>query len=314
MFKFLSLKAFRVYIAVAVIFNVALYSPHHPLPAADDVASNIKNNSTDRMLNLWQPNIQNVSSDFGGALMNRSDTKPVVVAYAISLIKCQDIRSTTAGLIDAAIVLRHSVHLMSIRNPESRSKYDYKMYAIVHRDAEPCSHVLRDVGYQIILVDTPVTKKEMQSEYLQKNIHREKCCGEHEFIKLYAYTLLDHPIVVHVDIDFTFRLPMDDLFDAMLYNSTSPEGIQARSRIPIERPGIDKLPDKIDFYMTRDWSFVNSLRPTGFQAGLMILRPNMNSFNTILDVIRNEKYVGGVLGKNGWGGKGTSSFLSAFPL
>jgi hypothetical protein len=75
----------------------------------------------------------------------RNGTVPVI-AYAISLVRCGDRQSSTAGLIDAALVLRHSVHMQSIRNPASGSKYDYQMYAIVHADAVECSHVLKTVG------------------------------------------------------------------------------------------------------------------------------------------------------------------------
>ena len=69
--------------------------------------------------------------------------KPIQVAYAISLIKCSDKQSSTSGLIDTATVLRHSVHQTSMRNPSSGSKYDYKMYAIVHKKAESCSQPRR---------------------------------------------------------------------------------------------------------------------------------------------------------------------------
>lgn len=75
----------------------------------------------------------------------RNGTVPVI-AYAISLVKCGDHQSSTAGLIDAALVLQHSVHMQSIRNPASGSKYDYQMYAFVHVDAVECSHVLKTVG------------------------------------------------------------------------------------------------------------------------------------------------------------------------
>ena len=61
------------------------------------------------------------------AAMEKNPDKSVV-AYAISLIKCGDHQNVNAaGLIDAALVLRHSVHKISRRNPASGSKYDYKM-------------------------------------------------------------------------------------------------------------------------------------------------------------------------------------------
>ena len=125
---------------------------------------------------------------------------PIQVAYAISLIKCSDFQSSTSGLIDAATILRHSVHQQSLRNPKSGSKYDYKMYAIVHKNAESCSHMLEDLGYHIIVKDSPVKISEIRGEYLRKNVHKEWCCGADEFIKLYAYKIHSHPIVVHTDI------------------------------------------------------------------------------------------------------------------
>ena len=63
----------------------------------------------------------------------------------------------------------------------------------------------------------PVKPSEIRGEHLRKRIHKDGCCGEHEFIKLYAYTITGHPIVVHTDVDFMFYQPMDELFDAMLY-------------------------------------------------------------------------------------------------
>jgi hypothetical protein len=65
----------------------------------------------------------------------------VTIAYAISFIKCGDFQTHSAGLTDAALVLRHSVHKIHLN-----SKYDYKMYAIVHRQAESCSSALQEMG------------------------------------------------------------------------------------------------------------------------------------------------------------------------
>ena len=102
------------------------------------------------------------------------------IAYAISLIKCGDHQSTPAGLIDAALVLRHSVHMTSSRNPESGSKYDYRMIAIVHKKAETCSTKLRTVGFEIMVVDTPIQPKNIRGRFLRKMIDREWCCGHGE--------------------------------------------------------------------------------------------------------------------------------------
>ena len=123
-------------------------------------------------------------------------------------MKCGDEQTTSAGLIDAAIILQHSIHQISRRNyASSCSRYDYTMIALVHRQAEECSHVLRTVGFQIQIVDTPIDQTQIQDEHLRKNIHEEWCCGHDEFIKWYPYKMTDYLAVVHVDIDFTFQKP-----------------------------------------------------------------------------------------------------------
>ena len=188
--------------------------------------------------------------DEEGFLLERP-SKPVVVAYAISLIKCSDAHSTPAGLIDAALTLRHSVHLTSSRN--NKSHYDYEMFAIVHEKAESCSHVLKDAGFRVLVRKNPIEKEEIQDENLRKDIHRAWCCGHDEFIKLFAYHLVDYPIVVHVDMDFLFFNPMDVAFDAMLYHPASTIGRTAREQLPLEFPKTQQWPRNITALMTRDW-------------------------------------------------------------
>ena len=62
----------------------------------------------------------------------QSSIPPKTIAYAVSLIQCSNIDSNGPGLSDAALVLRHSIHQNSVRNPGSGSRYDYRMIAIVH--------------------------------------------------------------------------------------------------------------------------------------------------------------------------------------
>ena len=193
---------------------------------------------------------------------NNNNNKPIQIAYAISLIRCSDFQSSTSGLLDAATILRHSVHKTSIRNPNSGSKYDYKLYAIVHTKAKDCSHILSDLGYEVILKDSPVDISEIKGEYLRKNVHKEWCCGADEFVKLYAYTINQHPIVVHTDIDFMYYQPMDDVFDAMLEPYDSTGGKMARGRIEMEYPEKIK-PNNIQAYLTRDYHQVIPGRKAG---------------------------------------------------
>jgi hypothetical protein len=153
------------------------------------------------------------------AVTTTESSSPFVVAYAVSFIKCGDFQTQSADLTDASLILRHSIHQISSRNPLSGSRYDYKMYAIVHKKAVDCFKTLNETGFEVIVVDSPVQQSEIKGEHLRKYIHREWCCGSDEFIKLYAYSLLPHDIIVHVDIDFAFYKPMDNLFDALRYGA-----------------------------------------------------------------------------------------------
>lgn len=96
------------------------------------------------------------------------------VAYAVSFIKCGDWQTHAAGLTDASLVLRHSIHQQSRRNPASGSRYDYKMYAIVHRQAQECAAKLKKTGFEVVVVDPPVLQKDIQGAHLKKLIHKGK--------------------------------------------------------------------------------------------------------------------------------------------
>lgn len=248
--------------------------------------------------------------------VGRSDKKKrdnFTVAYAVSFIKCGDFQTHSAGLTDASLILRHSVHKISKRNLESGSKYDYKMYAIVHRQAEECSRILQQTGFEVLVVDPPVKQQEILGNHLRKTIHRERCCGADEFIKLYAYKLPEE-LIVHVDIDFAFFKPMDDLYDAMLHTKDSPEGRAARSRIQLERPN-DKWPDEIGAYITRDWPQVSPGKfPPGYQAGFIVTRRDPTIFAELIDIIKEGNYTDGWGWDVGWGGKGYGGYVGAMAM
>jgi hypothetical protein len=234
-------------------------------------------------------------------------TTTTTIAYAVSLIKCSDKISTPKGLTDASMVLRHSIHQNSIRNPMSGSKYDYKMYAIVHEQAVECSAALADAGFELVVKRPPIEKQDIQSKYLRETIHKEVCCGHDEFIKLYAY-LLEEPIVVHLDMDFIFHKPLDDLFDVMLLPNDNND--EPKSRVHRERPN-EPWPATVDAFLTRDWPLVKPGRIAGFQAGFIVLRPSQTVFDEIVQVIKTAEYVEGFSRQNGWGGKGYGGFIGA---
>ena len=232
-------------------------------------------------------------------------TSTTTIAYAVSLVKCSDKITTPVGLTDAGVVLAHSIHQNSIRNPASGSKYDYKMYAIVHEQAVACSGALASAGFELVIQKPPVQKQDIQSKYLRETIHKEVCCGHDEFIKLYAY-LLEEPIVVHLDMDFVFNKPLDDLFDVML----QPTMDEPKTRVHRERP--DKpWPKTVDAFLTRDWPSTRPGRIAGFQAGFIVLRPSQKVFDELVHVIKTAEYMDGNSPENGWGGKGYGGFVGA---
>eukprot|EP00591_Stephanopyxis_turris_P007307 CAMPEP_0195527096 /NCGR_PEP_ID=MMETSP0794_2-20130614/28550_1 /TAXON_ID=515487 /ORGANISM="Stephanopyxis turris, Strain CCMP 815" /LENGTH=490 /DNA_ID=CAMNT_0040657927 /DNA_START=227 /DNA_END=1699 /DNA_ORIENTATION=+ len=219
---------------------------------------------------------------------------PVVIAYAVSLIKCSKAGMTT-GFLDAAAILRHSIHKQSVHS--NRGKYSYKMYAIVHEQCKQHAPALETLGYTALVRDTPVKLEEMKGEYFRTHVENENCCGSAEFIKLYAYLILDHPIVVHLDMDYAILQPMDQLYDAMLFDKDSARGKAAREGLEREFPE-DPLPDKIDAFITRD---VTSSNPWSsrmvMQGGFIVNRPSQTDFDKYIDIIKEGNVTGG---KGGW--------------
>ena len=237
------------------------------------------------------------------------DGKPAKVAYAVSLIECTDHHksghASVAGLQDASIVLRHSIHQNSVQNPQSGSRYDYEMYAIVHEQAKACAPVLEDAGFKILIRDPPILASEIHGDFLRNNIQKEYCCGAHEFVKLYAYQI-PAPLVVHLDIDFIFRKPMDAVFDVMLGATDE----ATRAKVEREDPK-DPWPADVETMITRDYTSAYPGRKAGFQAGFWVLKPSQKHFDNLLAIIREGNYVAGFEPTNGWGGMGYGGFIGA---
>jgi hypothetical protein len=248
-----------------------------------------------------------------------SNRKPKI-AYAISLIKCGDHQSTPEGMLDAATVLRHSVHQTSSRNPSSGSAYDYEMYVLVHTQAEKCAQELSLIGYNVVVVNPPVYPKDIQGKFLRENVHSEWCCGSDEFIKLYAYNLTQHPLVVHLDIDFMMVKPMDRLFDAMLSQGekNQQQMLSLWDNIELQYPEQKKSIlsyariNSIKAAITRDYPDIAPGRIAGFQAGFIVLKPNKETLNKYIEIILEGNFIPGFeYLKNGWGGKGYGGFVGA---
>jgi hypothetical protein len=235
-------------------------------------------------------------------------TTAPVVAHVVSLIKCSKKASVT-GFLDAAAVLRHSIHKQSVH--AGTSAYSYKMYAIVHESCKDHAHSLDSLGYTALVKPSPVLLEDIKPGWYSSHVEAENCCGSAEFIKLYAYTLLEHPIAVHWDMDVAIFKPMDDLFDSMLYPQDSPMGKHSRARLQLQHPE-RPLPKQIDAFFTRD---ITSAQPwetrQGVQGGFLVARPSMHHFQTYLDFIKEGNYTKGRGNDKGWAGLGYGGFQGA---
>ncbi|GKY99674.1 hypothetical protein MPSEU_000921400 [Mayamaea pseudoterrestris] len=279
-------------------------------------------------INVDAPLLFNVNM-FPYSPFTKHETPPIVIAYAISLIQCGDHQSNAAGMTDAAAVLAHSIHQHSSRNKHntknsqltaSGGRYDYKLYAIVHEQAVECSQLLENIGYQRIIVPAPFQLDDINDLVLRRTMRNAWCCGHNEFVKLHAYNITDHPLVVHLDVDFLMTKPMDDLFDLMLHNvrhdyanDTILENM--RRNVPRETNSWvnppNHWPENIQAAFTRDWPQMRPGRRPGFQAGFIVLKPNETMFHDIVHTILNTPYVEDFSRQNGWGAAGYGMYVGA---
>jgi hypothetical protein len=202
--------------------------------------------------------------------------------------------------------LRHSLHKQSVH--AGTSKYSYKMYAIVHEDCKDHAHVLDRLGYTSIIKPSPVLIEDIQESWYKYHVDAENCCGSKECIKLFAYTLMEHPISVRWDLDVALFQPMDDLFDSMIYKADSPEGKSARSRLELQHPE-RPLPEYIGAFITRDVAvaYPDEIRQA-VQGGFLVARPNMEYFNSYIDFIKIGNFTKGRGNDKGWGNLGYGNF------
>lgn len=229
-------------------------------------------------------------------------TKRTTIGYATSIAFCPSGKANTAnihGVTEGPSILAHS-----IARSHEHSKYDYKLYAIVHPSSLDCvKEHLND--YTILERDSPVNPKDVQSkEYARLIKFGSGCCGAREFLKLYVYTLQED-IVVHLDYDIIMLQPMDELYDAMLSQDAS-------SHTSIQRPRNDTIPNRVDVFFTRDYIQNNPLavdQPLkyAFQGGFFMVRPNISLFEEMIDIIQRGNYND----KTGWENSRIGGFYGA---
>ena len=136
------------------------------------------------------------------------DQPYATIAHAISFLSCG--YSLTEKYKDAMLVLRHSIHQNSWHNANSTSRYSYQMYAFVNDDPDAkCAKYTRWIqrmGYTPLLLPNPINLTAIENEWFRGQIDKTGVAGSSELIKLYLYSLTDHPIVCHWDIDVIIKV------------------------------------------------------------------------------------------------------------
>ena len=208
---------------------------------------------------------------------------------------------------------------------------------------EPTLDLLRTAGYKVRVRKEPVhhplwhirrnlpgREKRGQGNATEPRIKSEPCCGPKEFIKLRAYQLIEYPVVVMLDMDAILLRPLDVLFDAMIYSGagaktmeegdimTSRRGEAARESLveegllaPTRYSANDKfareqLPRQINAFYTRDWGSATpkGAKWVGLQGGFLVLRPSLQAYQSLVDILQDGNFVEGWGKGSGWGASG----------
>ncbi len=148
---------------------------------------------------------------------------------------------------------------------------------------------------------------DIQGDFLRTKVAKNGCCGEKEFVKLHAYTLMEHPVVVHLDLDTLVLKPMDDLFDVMIDGVADVDTTANNNNKGIEVAFHDPLPQHtpINAFFTRDYNMAHKgMKHAGVQGGFLVLRPSMEVYQEFQEIIRK----GDFRQNGGWGGMGFGPF------
>jgi hypothetical protein len=214
--------------------------------------------------------------------------KKNVIAYAIVITKCIDLESS---VLPGAAVLADLIHQNSARGNESRSKYDYELYAIIYENevSTTCEVLLQRIGYKTLRKPIPVEMKSINHSRFLHDVERNGCCGASEFLKLWIYTLMDHPAVVYLDLDVLILKPLDDMLDVLILPPDRRKEQYQRVKIVADRGASEN--QTISALITRDYSQVQMqnhfehYRKIPVQGGFFAARPDVDTFHRLCQII-----------------------------
>ena len=215
----------------------------------------------------------------------------ITIGVASTITSCDSDK-----FIDGAAVLKYSIDQTSIHGPKG-GKYDYHMYIFHHPDALECSLPLKDLGFELVPLPTPVNVSDIQGEFLRERIVSNGCCGDRELIKLESFRLTQHPIVIHMDLDTMVFRPMDPAIDLMLNpEHWRQDSERARSFVMWPKRSI---PSQIDLMFTKGYNLVSpGRRDKPFQGGFFMVKPSLEVYQELVQIILKGDFRKGT----GWDG------------
>lgn len=229
-----------------------------------------------------------------------------IIAYQLPVLYCFDdpalpdrgkeLFAGTSELAfrDIAAVIQLSVHRNSAENPASGSRFHYQMYAAVHPKATVCTDratgkvidrvsVLEDLGYKVKICHEPVYIKEVRGLEFLQYARNDGYYGIRDYIRLNAFNLVEHPVVVVLDLTTLILQPMDQLFAPLIGVETSMKAFYAKDYSAVT---VQTLQTGIDF---------------------LIAKPSVSVYDELIGRLREERFQG----EKGWGGLGFGGFNGA---
>ena len=119
------------------------------------------------------------------------------VAYAITVTK-------DSNFVDGALVLGYSA-----KKAHMYSKYAVDLIAFVAPTVTTSKQILIANGWIVLEKELPVALDEIENQEYAMKMKKSGCCGADEFLKLWAFTLIDYHRVVHLDMDSIIFQNMD---------------------------------------------------------------------------------------------------------
>lgn len=206
--------------------------------------------------------------------LDTSDTTEKTDGLRIAVVvTVLDIKPGKGGWMDGCAVFAKSV-----QEAAKRSKYHHDLIALVKPEAVgPAEEYLTRFGFRIVPSPIPIELEEIRNIPFRAEIEKSGCCGHAELIKFCAYKLVEYSFALLMDVDTLLLGPVDELYElnrTLLFTKD------------LFLMG-DQYLDKPNF---RDFAMI--------QGGFILLKPDMQVFEDIMDIIREGDFRPGT----GWGG------------